>query len=158
MIQRGGYKVSHTKAGWKSNCRVDINGCWIWKFMISDRGYARIQYMGKCCRASRVAYILFKGPIPEGYEIAHSCDNKKCVNPKHLFAKTHSMNIKEWWTRMTKTTRKRALRACHINGVRSMSKLWRDPEFIRMARIRTKRQWKNRIFRKTVLKNLEKRW
>jgi HNH endonuclease len=36
----------------------------------------------------RVAYALAYGPIPEGYDVHHSCGNPRCIEPEHLFAMT----------------------------------------------------------------------
>ena len=41
----------------------------------------------------RVAYTLAKGPIPEGLQIDHICNNCLCVNPNHLRAVTARVNI-----------------------------------------------------------------
>lgn len=42
--------------------------------------------------AHRIAYAIFKGPIPHGMFVLHSCDNPKCVNPAHLELGTHTQN------------------------------------------------------------------
>lgn len=43
--------------------------------------------------AHRLSYELFVGPIPDGYELDHLCRNRGCVNPAHLEAVTHRVNV-----------------------------------------------------------------
>lgn len=45
-------------------------------------------------RAHRLAYILAKGPIPDGLEIDHLCRTPACINPLHLEAVTHAENLR----------------------------------------------------------------
>jgi hypothetical protein len=44
--------------------------------------------------AHRAAYIAIKGAIPDGCEIDHLCMNRCCVNPDHLEAVPHALNIR----------------------------------------------------------------
>jgi hypothetical protein len=43
--------------------------------------------------AHRVAYEIYRGPIPEGLVLDHLCRNRQCVNPSHLEAVENRTNI-----------------------------------------------------------------
>lgn len=72
------------------------SGCWIWRGNVRVRGgYGRLGYCGRPQLAHRVAYQIFVGPIPEGMDVCHRCDNPPCVRPDHLFVGTALDNIKD---------------------------------------------------------------
>lgn len=85
-------------------------GCWEWGGSTAGRGstagggYGVLQVYGHAIEgtrtrpcvsryAHRVSYEHYKGPIPDGYEIDHTCRNHRCVNPDHLEAVTHTENV-----------------------------------------------------------------
>lgn len=70
-------------------------GCWIWTATKNRQGYGRIRSSGKTARAHRISWELANGPIPDGMDILHRCDNPACVNPAHLFLGTDDDNMRD---------------------------------------------------------------
>lgn len=71
-----------------------VNECWNWMGCENNRGYGKVSagVKGKSVLAHRRSYEIFNGPIPEGKNILHKCNNEACVNPEHLYAGNQSDN------------------------------------------------------------------
>lgn len=82
--------------------KVDVRGpdeCWPWLGSKDDGGYGLINAGGdewhKTRRASRVCWTLCFGPIPDGMDILHHCDNPPCCNPRCFFLGTDVDNAQD---------------------------------------------------------------
>jgi hypothetical protein len=80
--------------------------CWMWmgamsgrygKLFIGRDEYGRV----KSEYAHRISYEMYEGPIPDGMEIDHTCNNGWCVNYRHLEVVTGFENKSRQGSRQT---------------------------------------------------------
>lgn len=57
------------------------DSCWLWIGSKIPNGYGQTNIGSRNALAHRASYELFKGPIPKGMFVCHTCDNPGCVNP-----------------------------------------------------------------------------
>lgn len=127
MYQRFAYWIQHylrelwqrwmeanSKSGGRVNCGCtreqrlflrNVNktsSCWLWEGSMGPNGYGRVVRNKKNIRDHRFSYTIFKGPIPKGLLVCHSCDIKLCVKPDHLWAGTSHDNIQDAYNKGSK--------------------------------------------------------
>ncbi len=72
--------------------KKSTSGCWLWGAGVNEKGYGIFWMNGRNERASRVAWLLTNGGIPDGLYACHFCDNPICVRPSHIFLGSNREN------------------------------------------------------------------
>ena len=78
-----------------ANVKPNERGCLEFQgYRHPKKGYGSIGMKdGKNIATHRVVYLGMRGPIPDGWDVCHTCDNPPCCNPLHLFAAPRLANL-----------------------------------------------------------------
>lgn len=73
-------------------------GCWNWTGSLDPDGYGKTHlprpdnsHIGVHC----LSYATFRGSVGDGLSVLHSCDNRRCFNPAHLFLGSQRDNVQD---------------------------------------------------------------
>ena len=112
------------------------SGCWLWDGAILNSGYGHAACGNyKTAPAHRVSYELFKGEIPAGLDIDHTCNMRLCVNPDHLEAVSRSENHQRAYRRDGRIPANSKKRCCSKGHEFTEENTYRNPNGSRCCRI-----------------------
>lgn len=78
---------------WSKVGPPDANGCRDWLAGLTHDGYGKFWRNGQTIHASKAAYELVYGPVPEDKPyVCHTCNRPPCCEPTHLYADTEEGN------------------------------------------------------------------
>ena len=75
------------------------NACWEYQGIRLQGGHGLVRVGGRNTTSNRAAWVLWRGEIPEGLWVLHTCDNGSCCNPHHLYLGDRAQNIRDRWER-----------------------------------------------------------
>jgi hypothetical protein len=79
---------------WRKVTKSD--GCWEWTDYTRS-GYGSLSFKDRERRTHRLSWLLHFGAIRDGLFVLHSCDNRRCVRPDHLFLGAQLNNVRDMW-------------------------------------------------------------
>ena len=73
------------------------SGCWLWLGAVSASGYGSFSFEGRITLAHRASWAIFTGNDISDIriKICHTCDNKLCINPEHLWEGSQKQNMRD---------------------------------------------------------------
>lgn len=124
----------HTPEPWEIRTYIDRfwgrvnvagdNDCWEWTRGTTSDGYGVFHFGNSSIRAHRFSYQQSNGRITEHECVLHSCDNTRCVNPKHLWIGTRAENNAD------KESKKRGIHPVQWAGESNTNAVLTTPEVV----------------------------
>lgn len=131
--------------------KLGENGCTLWNGRLHEGGYAIASFKGASYKVHRLSYMIHKNngeEIPyenergERLVIRHLCNNKRCVNPKHLDIGTQTENMRDMITHGTRLKGEKCKNAKTsddiVKKIKQLKRSRVDPDYISVKQISKK--------------------
>jgi hypothetical protein len=129
------------------------SGCWEWQQHL-NRGYGVFTVHGKAKMAHRVMWELVGHKVDLSLELDHICNNRKCVNPKHLQEVTRQVNLLRSGSQSALNARKKTCPKGHPYTGRNLM-VFRGKRHCRTCNTARKLEYNARVEAKAILKQLK---
>ena len=116
--------AEHTAYFW-ARAKRRKNACWEWP--IKRMTYGLITRHGQMYGTHVYSWTITFGSVPKGVCVLHTCDNRRCINPEHLFLGSKGDNNRDTFSKKR-----------HYFGTRHW-KVKLDPISVRVIRKRYRR-------------------
>ena len=100
----------------------DSDGCWEWKASLNRYGYGYFRVGRTMETAHRVA-VMIDGRDPYGHCCLHTCDNRACVNPRHIYLGSDADNVRDRDLRTDMSKQREVARRTAPMAARTLRKL-----------------------------------
>lgn len=103
----------------------DTATCWPFAGGRFTQGYGAITFKwpgyanGRAFRAHRFAYLATHKEIPNGLHVLHTCDNRPCCNPAHLYPGSDADNKADMYRRKRNAQTGRKLSTNMVQAMRA---------------------------------------
>lgn len=98
-MPKGVYARKPLKERFEAKVKKMENGCHEWQSTLHRDGYGKFWHETGQVQAHRMSYQIHHGEVPDGMWVLHRCDNRKCVNPEHLYLGDAKQNAQDMHNR-----------------------------------------------------------
>lgn len=88
---------THWIARVRAKCIDNDRGCWHWTGHVGSKGYGQTTYRGhgNADLHRRMYEVWHRVELAYGQQVCHSCDNRRCCNPEHLWVGDSTANRRD---------------------------------------------------------------